>query len=172
MDSARTALRLGGENVHIVYRRSFDEMPARSEEVHHAQEEGVIFENLTNPIAVKMGQQGEVIGLTCIRMELGEPDDSGRRRPVPVPGSEFDIDVDTVVIAVGTNPNPLIKSTTKGLEVTDWGGIVTDESGATSRPGIFAGGDAVTGAATVISAAGAGKVAAAAIDKYIQEKNA
>lgn len=172
MDSARTALRLGGENVHIVYRRSFDEMPARSEEVHHAQEEGVIFENLTNPIAVKMGQQGEVIGLTCIRMVLGEPDDSGRRRPVPVPGSEFDIDVDTVVIAVGTNPNPLIKSTTKGLEVTDWGGIVTDESGATSRPGIFAGGDAVTGAATVISAAGAGKVAAAAIDKYIQEKNA
>lgn len=170
MDAARTAMRLGAEKVYIVYRRSFDEMPARLEEVHHAQEEGIIFNNLTNPVAVKSDDQGEVVGLTCIRMELGEPDASGRRRPIPIEGSEFDLDVDTVVIAVGTNPNPLIKSTTEGLEVTEWGGIITDESGATSREGIFAGGDAVTGAATVISAAGAGKVAAEAIDKYLQSK--
>ncbi len=170
MDSARTALRIGAEKVYIVYRRSFDEMPARIEEVHHAQEEGVIFNNLTNPTAILHDEQGEVVGMTCIRMELGEPDASGRRRPIPVEGSEFTLEVDTVVIAVGTNPNPLIKSTTEGLDVTSWGGIIADEHGATSREGIFAGGDAVTGAATVISAAGAGKVAAAAIDKYLKEK--
>ncbi|HHX04458.1 MAG TPA: NADPH-dependent glutamate synthase [Tissierellia bacterium] len=171
MDSARTALRLGAEKVYIVYRRSFDEMPARTEEVHHAQEEGVIFNNLTNPTAILHDERGEVVGMTCIRMELGEPDASGRRRPIPVEGSEFTLEVDTVVIAVGTNPNPLIKSTTEGLDVTEWGGIIADEKGATSREGIFAGGDAVTGAATVISAAGAGKVAAAAIDEYLKNKN-
>ncbi|MDI9472381.1 MAG: NADPH-dependent glutamate synthase [Tissierellia bacterium] len=172
MDSARTALRLGAEKVYIVYRRSFDEMPARVEEVHHAQEEGVIFNNLTNPVAVLHDERGEVTGMKCIRMELGEPDASGRRRPIPIEGSEFDLEVDTIVIAVGTNPNPLIKSTTEGLDVTSWGGIITDEFGATSREGIFAGGDAVTGAATVISAAGAGKVAAEAIDKYLKNKHA
>jgi glutamate synthase (NADPH/NADH) small chain len=147
-------------------------MPARVEEVHHAQEEGVIFNNLTNPVAVLHDERGEVTGMKCIRMELGEPDASGRRRPIPIEGSEFDLEVDTIVIAVGTNPNPLIKSTTEGLDVTSWGGIITDEFGATSREGIFAGGDAVTGAATVISAAGAGKVAAEAIDKYLKNKHA
>ena len=172
MDSARTAMRLGAEKVYIVYRRSFDEMPARIEEVHHAQEEGIIFENLTSPVAVKSDERGQVVALKCQRMSLGKPDASGRRRPIPIVDSEFDLEVDTVVVAVGTNPNPLIKSTTKDLETTAWGGIVTDESGATSREGIFAGGDAVTGAATVISAAGAGKVAAEAIDKYIKEKYA
>ncbi len=170
MDAARTALRLGAENVYIVYRRSFAEMPARQEEVHHAQEEGVIFQNLRNPVRINTDDHGEVVSMTCIEMELGEPDASGRRRPIPVEGSEFDLEVDTVIVSVGTNPNPLIKSTTKGLETESWGGIIINESGATSREGIFAGGDAVTGAATVISAAGAGKVAAAAIDEYIKNK--
>lgn len=171
MDAARTALRLGAENVYIVYRRSFEEMPARIEEVHHAREEGVNFQNLRNPVAIKTDKNGEVVAMTCIKMELGEPDDSGRRRPIPIADSEFDLEVDTVIVSVGTNPNPLIKSTTKGLDVTSWGGIITDENGATSREGIFAGGDAVTGAATVISAAGAGKVAAKAIDEYIKSKS-
>ncbi len=170
MDAARTALRLGAENVYIVYRRSFEEMPARVEEVHHAKEEGVIFNNLSNPVEIKTDERGEVVAMTCLKMELGEPDASGRRRPVPVADSEFDLEVDTVIVSVGTNPNPLIKATTKGLDVTAWGGIITDENGATSREGIFAGGDAVTGAATVISAAGAGKVAAKAIDEYIKGK--
>lgn len=172
MDSARTALRIGADEVYIIYRRSFEEMPARTEEVHHAQEEGVIFKNLTNPVEILQDEKGEVVGIRCVQMELGEPDASGRRRPIPVEGSEFDIELDTVVVAVGTNPNPLIKSTTEGLDVTEWGGIITDEVGTTSREGVFAGGDAVTGAATVISAAGAGKVAAAAIDEYIKNKNA
>ncbi|NLM18631.1 MAG: NADPH-dependent glutamate synthase [Clostridiaceae bacterium] len=172
MDAARTALRLGADEVYIVYRRSFDEMPARLEEIHHAEEEGVIFKNLNNPTAIKADDKGEVVAMTCIQMELGEPDDSGRRRPIPIEGSEYDIEVDTVIMSIGTNPNPLIKSTTEGLETTFWGGIIADEGGATSREGIFAGGDAVTGAATVISAAGAGKVAAASIDEYIKSKNA
>lgn len=172
MDSARTALRLGADEVYIIYRRSFDEMPARVEEVHHAQEEGVIFKNLNNPTGIITNDQGEVEGITCIQMELGEPDASGRRRPIAIAGSEYDIELDTVIIAVGTNPNPLIKSTTEGLDVTEWGGIIADDQGATSREGIFAGGDAVTGAATVISAAGAGKVAAAAIDEYLKSKEA
>ena len=172
MDAARTALRLGADEVYIVYRRSFEEMPARLEEIHHAQEEGVIFKNLNNPTAIKADENGEVIAMTCIQMELGEPDESGRRRPIPIEGSEYDIEVDTVIMSIGTNPNPLIKSTTEGLETTFWGGIVVDDGGATSREGIFAGGDAVTGAATVISAAGAGKVAAASIDEYIKSKNA
>lgn len=170
MDSARTALRIGAEEVYIIYRRSFEEMPARSEEVHHAQEEGVVFKNLTNPVEILQDENGQVIGMRCQQMELGEPDESGRRRPIPVTGSEFEIELDTVVVAVGTNPNPLIKATTEGLDTTSWGGIVTDDSGATSREGVFAGGDAVTGAATVISAAGAGKVAAAAIDEYLKNK--
>lgn len=170
MDAARTALRLGAENVYIVYRRSFEEMPARVEEVHHAEEEGVIFKNLANPVEINTDENGEAISMTCIEMKLGEADESGRRRPIAIEGSEFDLDVDTVIISVGTNPNPLIKDTTEGLEVTHWGGIVTEEDGSTSRAGVFAGGDAVTGAATVISAAGAGKVAAEAIDKYIKTK--
>lgn len=170
MDAARTALRLGAENVYIVYRRSFDEMPARVEEVHHAQEEGVIFNNLSNPIKINTNDKGEITSMTCIKMELGEADESGRRRPIAVEGSEFDLEVDTVIVSVGTNPNPLITSTTEGLDVTRWGGIIANDHGATSRSGVFAGGDAVTGAATVISAAGAGKVAAKAIDEYIKVK--
>lgn len=170
MDAARTALRLGAENVYIVYRRSFDEMPARVEEVHHAQEEGVIFNNLSNPVKINTNDKGEITSMTCIKMELGEADESGRRRPIAVEGSEFDLEVDTVIVSVGTNPNPLITSTTEGLDVTRWGGIIANDHGATSRSGIFAGGDAVTGAATVISAAGAGKVAAKAIDEYIKVK--
>lgn len=170
MDAARTALRLGAENVYIVYRRSFDEMPARVEEVHHAQEEGVIFNNLSNPVKINTNDKGEITSMTCIKMELGEADESGRRRPIAVEGSEFDLEVDTVIVSVGTNPNPLITSTTEGLDVTRWGGIIANDHGATSRSGVFAGGDAVTGAATVISAAGAGKVAAKAIDEYIKVK--
>ena len=179
MDAARTALRLGAEHVYIVYRRSMEELPARAEEVEHAKEEGIDFRLLNNPVEV-LGYQnpddprdpknGTVRGLRCIKMELGEPDASGRRRPVPIEGSEFDLDVDAVVIAIGTSPNPLIKSTTEGLEVNRKGGIVVDEGGLTSREGIYAGGDAVTGAATVISAMGAGKVAAASIDEYLQNK--
>jgi len=171
MDAARSAKRLGAENVYIVYRRSEEEMPARLEEVHHAKEEGIIFKNLTNPVRITGTEDGWVNGMECIRMELGEPDSSGRRRPVPVAGSEHVIDVDTVVIAIGQTPNPLIKSTTPGLKTQKWGGIIADEeTGATSKEGVFAGGDAVTGAATVILAMGAGKKAAVAIDNYLKNK--
>ena len=172
MDAARTALRLGAEKVYIIYRRSMEELPARREEVEHAEEEGIDFRLLNNPVEIlgynnpenpRDPKNGFVTGIRCIRMELGEPDASGRRRPVEVPGSEFELDVDTVVMAIGTSPNPLIKQTTEGLEVNRKGGIVIDEKGLTSREHVYAGGDAVTGAATVISAMGAGKLAAAAI---------
>ena len=179
MDAARTALRLGAEKVYIVYRRSMEELPARREEVEHAEEEGVDFRLLNNPVEI-LGYQnpddprdpknGFVTGMRCIRMELGEPDAKGRRRPLPIPGSEFELDVDTVVISIGTSPNPLIKSTTKGLEVNARGGIIVNEDGLTSREGVYAGGDAVTGAATVISAMGAGKTAARAIDAHLSAK--
>ncbi len=167
MDAARTALRLGAE-VHIVYRRTEAELPARREEVHHAIEEGIIFDMLTNPVEVIGDEKGWVKALKCIRMELGEPDDSGRRRPVAVAGSEFEIPTETVIMALGTSPNPLISKTTKGLDTNRWGCLVADESGATTRPGVFAGGDAVTGAATVILAMGAGRTAAKAIDEYLK----
>jgi glutamate synthase (NADPH/NADH) small chain len=171
MDAARCAKRLGAENVYIVYRRSEVEMPARREEIEHAKEEGIIFKNLNNPLRV-LGEDGWVTGMECIQMELGEPDASGRRRPIPVEGSEFVLDVDAVVIAIGTSPNPLIKNTTEGLETNKRGCIIAQEpSGLTSREGVYAGGDAVTGAATVILAMGAGKDAAGAIDEYIQNKN-
>jgi glutamate synthase (NADPH/NADH) small chain len=169
MDAARTALRLGAE-VTIVYRRTEKELPARVEEVHHAKEEGVKFEFLTNPVEILGDENGWVRGIRCIRMELGEPDASGRRRPIPIEGSEFEFEVDTVIMALGTSPNPLIASTTEGLKVNEKGCIIVDENGQTSREGVFAGGDAVTGAATVILAMGAGKVAARGIDKYIKEK--
>ncbi len=179
MDAARTALRLGAEKVYIVYRRSMEELPARKEEVEHAMEEGIDFRLLNNPVEIlgyenpddkRDPKNGFVTGMKCIRMELGEPDENGRRRPVPVPGSEFLLDVDTVVISIGTSPNPLIKSTTEGLEVNRKGGFIVEEStGATSREGVYAGGDAVTGAATVISAMGAGKTAAKAIDEYLKK---
>ena len=180
MDAARTALRLGAEHVYIVYRRSLEELPARKEEVEHAMEEGVDFRLLNNPVEIlgyhnpddrRDPKNGCVVGMKCIRMELGEPDEKGRRRPIPVEGSEFVLDVDTVVIAIGTSPNPLIKSTTKGLDVNKKGGIIVEEgTGKTSREGVYAGGDAVTGAATVISAMGAGKAAAKAIDEYLSDK--
>ena len=170
MDAARCAKRLGAD-VHIVYRRSETELPARAEEVEHAKEEGIVFQFLTNPTRVLEGENGMVAGIECIRMELGEPDASGRRRPVGVAGSEFTIDCDCVIMALGTSPNPLIKNTTKGLETQKWGGIITDEHGLTSREGVYAGGDAVTGAATVILAMGAGKTAAEAIDEYIKNKS-
>jgi len=169
MDAARTALRLGAD-VTIVYRRTEKELPARVEEVHHAKEEGVKFEFLTNPVEILGNENGWVRGIRCIRMELGEPDASGRRRPIPIEGSEFEFEADTVIMALGTSPNPLIASTTKGLEVNKKGCLIVDENGQTTREGIFAGGDAVTGAATVILAMGAGKVAARGIDKYIKEK--
>ena len=170
MDAARTALRLGAE-VHIVYRRSEEELPARVEEVHHAKEEGIIFDLLTNPVEILADEKGWVNGIKCIKMELGEPDASGRRRPVEVPGSEFVIDVDTVIMSLGTSPNPLISSTTEGLEVNKWKCIVADEEfGKTTKEGVYAGGDAVTGAATVILAMGAGKSAAKAIDEYLSNK--
>lgn len=169
MDAARTALRLGAD-VTIVYRRTEKELPARVEEVHHAKEEGVKFEMLTNPVEVIGDENGWVKAIRCQRMELGEPDESSRRRPVPIKGSEFDMEVDTVIMALGTSPNPLIASTTRGLEVNKKGCLVVDENGQTTREGVFAGGDAVTGAATVILAMGAGKVAARGIDKYIKEK--
>ena len=170
MDAARTALRLGSE-VHVVYRRSDAELPARREEIHHAKEEGVIFDVLTNPTEILEDENGWVRGMTCVRMELGEPDASGRRRPMVVEGSEFTLEVDAVIMSLGTSPNPLISSTTKGLEINRWECIVaTEENGATSREGVFAGGDAVTGAATVILAMGAGKNAAKGIDEYIKSK--
>ncbi|MBR5235779.1 MAG: NADPH-dependent glutamate synthase [Clostridia bacterium] len=170
MDAARCAKRLGAENVYIVYRRSEEEMPARNEEIEHAAEEGIIFKLLTNPQRILGDEQGFVTGMECVEMELGEADASGRRRPVAKEGSEFVLDVETVVIAIGQTPNPLIKQTTPDLETQKWGGIVADENGKTSKEGVFAGGDAVTGAATVILAMGAGKKAAAAIDEYIQNK--
>ena len=166
MDAARCARRLGGE-VSIVYRRGMEELPARAEEVEHAQEEGIVFRTLTNPTAINGDAEGNAVSMTCIRMELGEPDASGRRRPVEVAGSEHDLPVDCVIMALGTTPNPLIKSTTSGLEVNRKGGIVVTEDGLTSRAGVYAGGDAVTGAATVILAMGAGKTAAKGIDKAI-----
>ena len=167
MDAARTALRLGAE-VHVVYRRTEAELPARKEEVHHAMQEGIIFDMLTNPVEIIGNEKGWVSAMKCIKMELGEPDASGRRSPVPVEGSEFEIETDTVIMALGTSSNPLIAKTTAGLETTRRGGIVTDETGETSRPGVFAGGDAVTGAATVILAMGAGRTTAKAIDNYIK----
>lgn len=170
MDAARSAIRLGAEEVYVLYRRSFEEIPARQEEVQHAQEEQIRFQTLTNPVEILGSDDGNVTGVRCIRMELGEPDATGRRRPVPVPDSDFVIDADCVIMAIGTSPNPLIKSTTGGLEVNARGGIVADENGCTSRDGVFAGGDTVTGAATVIKAMGAGKIAAKSIDAYIQNK--
>lgn len=170
MDAARCAKRLGAEEVYIVYRRSENELPARAEEVEHAKEEGIVFKFLTNPTAILEGENGMVRGISCVEMELGEPDASGRRRPVEKAGSDFTIDCDCVIMAIGTSPNPLIKNTTKGLETQKWGGIIADEHGLTSREGVYAGGDAVTGAATVILAMGAGKTAAEAIDEYIKGK--
>lgn len=170
MDAARSAIRLGAEEVYVLYRRSFEEIPARQEEVQHAQEEQIRFQTLTNPVEILGSDDGNVTGVRCIRMELGEPDATGRRRPVPVPDSDFVIDADCVIMAIGTSPNPLIKSTTGGLDVNARGGIVADENGCTSRDGVFAGGDTVTGAATVIKAMGAGKIAAKSIDAYIQNK--
>ena len=168
MDAARCAKRLGAEEVFIVYRRSEKELPARAEEVEHAKEEGIVFHLLNNPTKILGDEQGNVTGMECVRMELGEPDASGRRRPVEVPGSEFVLEVDSVIMAIGTSPNPLIKSTTQGLETQKWGGIVVEEAtGLTSRERVYAGGDAVTGAATVILAMGAGKTAAQAIHKAL-----
>ena len=172
MDAARCAKRLGAEDVYIVYRRSEKELPARAEEVEHAKEEGIIFKLLNNPVEILGNEDGMVSGMKCVEMELGEPDASGRRRPVVKENSEFVLDVDCVIMAIGRFPNPLIKSTTKGLDTQKWGGIIADEAtGQTSREGVFAGGDAVTGAATVILAMGAGKTAAKAMDEYIQGKN-
>ncbi len=178
MDAARTALRLGAEKVYIVYRRSMEELPARKEEVEHAEEEGIEFRLLCNPTEIigynnpedpRDPKNGFVTGMKCVKMELGEPDAKGRRRPVVIPGSEFEIEVDTVVISIGTSPNPLIKSTTEGLEVNAHGGIIVNEDGLSSRNAVYAGGDVVTGAATVISAMGAGKTAAKAIDEYLSK---
>ncbi len=172
MDAARSAMRLGAEEVYIVYRRGMEELPARKEEVEHAIEEGVIFRTLTNPVEVLGDEKGNVCGMKCVEMELGEPDASGRRRPIVKKGSEFVLEVDTMIMSIGTSPNPLIRSTTPGLETNRHGCIVVrDEAGSTSREGVYAGGDAVTGAATVILAMGAGKNAAKAIDEYIRSKN-
>ena len=173
MDAARTSLRLGAEHVYIVYRRSEAELPARLEEVHHAKEEGIDFQLLNNPVEILGDEQGWVKALRCIRMELGEPDASGRRRPVAIEGSEYELEVDTVIMAIGNGPNPIVASTTPGMDTNKRGNIIADEeTGATTREGVFAGGDIVTGAATVILAMGAGKKAAAAIDKYLQNKKA
>ena len=171
MDAARCALRLGAENVYIVYRRGMAELPARKEEVEHAIEEGIIFKTLTNPTEVIGDETGTVCAIKCVEMMLGEPDASGRRRPIVKPDSEHTIDVDCVIMSLGTSPNPLIKSTTSGLNTESWGGIIVDENGLTSVEGVYAGGDAVTGAATVILAMGAGKTAASGIDEYIKSKN-
>lgn len=168
MDAARSAIRMGAEEVFVIYRRSFEEIPARKEEVVHAQEEQIEFKTLTNPTEILGDENGNVKGIRCVKMELGEPDETGRRSPHPVENSEFDIDVDCVIMAIGTSPNPLIKSTTTGLDVNRRGGIIADENGQTSRKGVFAGGDTVTGAATVIKAMGAGKIAAKSIDEYIK----
>jgi glutamate synthase (NADPH/NADH) small chain len=170
MDVARCAKRLGAEEVAIVYRRSEAELPARAEEVHHAKEEGIAFHLLCNPVAILGDDNRQVRGIRCIRMALGEPDASGRRRPAPIPGSEFEMEVDAVMMSIGTSPNPLIRQTTEGLDCERWGGIIADETGKTSRAGVYAGGDAVTGAATVILAMGAGKAAATAMDDYMQGK--
>ena len=170
MDACRTAKRLGAEEVYIIYRRGEEELPARKEEVHHAKEEEIIFKLLNNPVAIEGDETGHVTGIKVVKMELGEPDATGRRSPVAVEGSEYVIPVDSVIIAIGTSPNPLIRTTTPGLEATRKGGIAADEKGATSRPGVYAGGDAVTGAATVIKAMGAGKVAAAGIEEYFASK--
>ncbi|MBQ3275545.1 MAG: NADPH-dependent glutamate synthase [Oscillospiraceae bacterium] len=172
MDAARCAKRLGAEKVYIVYRRGMEEVPARKEEVHHALEEEVEFQLLTNPVKVIGDEKGYVTGIECIRMELGEPDEKGRRRPVPVPDSNFVIEVDAMIDALGTSPNPLLRMTTEGLEADKHGCLIADEKGKTTREGVYAGGDAVTGAATVILAMGAGKTAAVAIDEYIKAKNA
>lgn len=171
MDAARCAKRLGAENVYIVYRRGLEEMPARKEEVEHAMEEGIIFKTLNNPVEILGNEHKFVTGMKCVEMELGEPDASGRRRPVEKPDSEFVLDVDCVVMSIGTSPNPLIRNTTKGLDTNKNGCFIADENGQTSREGVFAGGDAVTGAATVILAMGAGKTAAKAMDEYIKSKN-
>ncbi len=168
MDAARCAKRLGAENVYIVYRRGEEEMPARNEEIEHAKEEGIIFKTLNNPVEILGDEHKFVTGMKCVEMELGEPDQSGRRRPIPKEGSEFTLDVDCVVMSIGTSPNPLIRNTTKGLETNKHGCFIADENGQTSRKGVFAGGDAVTGAATVILAMGAGKTAAKAMDEYIK----
>ncbi|MBQ7792844.1 MAG: NADPH-dependent glutamate synthase [Clostridia bacterium] len=170
MDAARCAKRLGAENVYVVYRRSLDEMPARKEEVEHAMEEGIIFKVLCNPVEILGDEKNFVSGMKCVEMELGEPDESGRRKPIVKPDSEFVLDVDAVIMSIGTSPNPLIKSTTEGLETNSHGCIVTQEDGQTSRTGVYAGGDAVTGAATVILAMGAGKTAASSIMKYLENK--
>ena len=170
MDAARCALRLGAEHVYIVYRRGMEELPARKEEVEHAEEEGIIFKILTNPTEILGDETGTVCGMKCVEMELGEPDASGRRRPVVKPDSELVLDVDCVIMSLGTSPNPLIKATTSGLATESWGGIIVNEAGLTSVEGVYAGGDAVTGAATVILAMGAGKTAAAGIDEYIKNK--
>ena len=169
MDAARVAKRLGAEHVYIVYRRGEAEMPARLEEQHHAKEEGIEFKTLCNPVEIIGDENGRVCGMKCIRMELGEPDASGRRRPVEIPGSEFVLDVDTVIMALGTSPNPLIRSTTPGLDTNRKGGLIVDENEMTTRTGVFAGGDAVTGAATVILAMGAGKQGAASIHAYLSK---
>lgn len=170
MDAARSAKRLGAENVYIVYRRGMEELPARKEEVEHAEEEEIIFKTLTNPVAILGDEHKFVTGIKCVEMELGEPDASGRRRPIVKPDSEFVLDVDCVIMSIGTSPNPLIRNTTKGLETNRWGCFIADENGLTSREGVYAGGDAVTGAATVILAMGAGKTAAKAMDEYIKSK--
>ena len=171
MDAARSAMRLGSDEVYIVYRRGMEELPARKEEVEHAEEEGIIFKTLHNPVEILGDENGNVCGIRCIKMELGEPDESGRRRPIEVPGSEFEIECDSVIMAIGTSPNPLISSTTPGLDTNKRGCLITqDDSGLTTREGVYAGGDAVTGAATVILAMGAGKSAASAIDEYIRSK--
>ena len=169
MDAARCAMRLGAEHVYIVYRRGEAEMPARLEEQHHAKEEGIEFKTLCNPVEILGGEDGRVNGIKCVRMELGEPDASGRRRPIAIEGSEFVLDVDTVIMALGTSPNPLIRSTTPGLDTNRKGGLIVDENEMTTRTGVFAGGDAVTGAATVILAMGAGKKGAAAIDAFLKK---